>query len=72
MTWYRLVIEEIKDSEVITNYAGRVDAVQVKGAQDQEVYLTFRLRAHVARVEETPHGICFPETVPSGLETMVP
>ena len=38
MTWYRLVIEEIKDSEVITSYTRWVDAVQVRGAEDQEVF----------------------------------
>jgi plasmid replication initiation protein len=41
MTWYRLVIEEIKDSQAITSYTRWVDAVQVKGAENQEVYLTF-------------------------------
>src|SRR5208282_896254 len=34
MTWYRLVIEEIKDSEVIASYTRWVDAVQVRGAED--------------------------------------
>jgi plasmid replication initiation protein len=38
-TSYRLVIEEIKDSEAITSYTRWVDAVQVRGAEDQEVYL---------------------------------
>ena len=41
MTFYRLVIEEIKDAEVITSYTRWVDAVQVRGAENQEVYLTF-------------------------------
>ena len=44
MTWYRLVIEEITDSEVITSYTRWVDAVQVRGAENQEVYLTFSPR----------------------------
>src|SRR5271166_1561630 len=44
LTWYRLVIEEIKDSEVITSYTRWVDAVQVRGAEDQEVFLTFSRR----------------------------
>jgi hypothetical protein len=44
MTWYRLVIEEIKDAEVITSYTRWVDAVQVRGAENQEVYLTFSPR----------------------------
>ena len=38
------VIEEIKDSEVITSYTRWVDAVQVRGAEDQEVFLTFSPR----------------------------
>src|SRR5271166_778337 len=44
MTWYRLVIEEIKDAEVITSYTRWVDAVQVTGTEDQEVSLTFSPR----------------------------
>ena len=41
MNSYRLVIEEIKDSQAITSYTRWVDAVQVRGAENQEVYLTF-------------------------------
>jgi hypothetical protein len=41
MTLYRLAIEEIKDSQAITIYTRWVDAVQVRGAENQEVYLTF-------------------------------
>src|SRR5260370_17929304 len=44
MTDYRLMIEDIKDAEVITSYTRWVEAVQVRGAQDQEVYLTFSPR----------------------------
>jgi hypothetical protein len=33
MTYYRLVIEEIEDPEVITSDPRWVDAVQVRGAQ---------------------------------------
>jgi plasmid replication initiation protein len=44
MTSYRLVIEEIKHSEVIWSYTRWVDAVHVKGAENQEVYLTFSPR----------------------------
>jgi hypothetical protein len=43
-TSYRLVIEEIKGSEVITSYTRWVDAVQVRGTEYQEVYLTFSPR----------------------------
>jgi len=38
MTWYRLVIDEIKDAEVITSYTRWVDSVQVRGSENQEVY----------------------------------
>jgi hypothetical protein len=38
------VIEEIKDSEMTTSYTRWVDAVQVRGAEDQEVCLTFSPR----------------------------
>jgi hypothetical protein len=44
MTSYRLVIEEIKDNEVISSYTRWVGAVQVTGSQNQEVYLSFSLR----------------------------
>ena len=41
---YRLVIEEIKDSQVITSYTRWVEAVQVRGTENLEVYLTFSRR----------------------------
>jgi hypothetical protein len=41
MTSYRLAIEEIKDSRGITSYTRWVDSVQVKGADEKEVYVTF-------------------------------
>jgi len=44
MSSYRLVIEEIKDSEAITSYTRWVEAVQVRGAENQKVYLTFSPR----------------------------
>jgi hypothetical protein len=37
-------IEVIKDAEVITSHTRWVDAVQVRGAENQEVYLTFSPR----------------------------
>jgi hypothetical protein len=43
-TSYRLAMEEIKDSQAITCYTRWVDAVQVRGAENQEVYLTFSPR----------------------------
>jgi|SRR5262249_6305503 len=44
MTLYRLAIEESKDSQAITSYTRWVDAVQVRGTENQEVYLTFSPR----------------------------
>ena len=44
MTDYRLMIENIKDAEVITSDTRWVEAVQVRGAENQEVYLTFSPR----------------------------
>jgi plasmid replication initiation protein len=44
MTLYRLVIEEIQDRQPVTNYTRWIDAVEVRGAENQEVYLTFSLR----------------------------
>jgi plasmid replication initiation protein len=44
MTWYRLKIEEIKDGQAVTSYTRWVDTVQVSGAENQEVYLTFSPR----------------------------
>jgi hypothetical protein len=44
MTNYRLVLEEIKDGQAITSYTRWVDAVHAKGAENQEVYLTFNPR----------------------------
>ena len=41
MSDYRLRIEEIRDSKVVTSYTRWLESVQVKGAQDQEVYVTF-------------------------------
>jgi plasmid replication initiation protein len=41
---YRLVIEEIKDSEVITSYTRWVETVQVRGTENPEVYLAFNPR----------------------------
>jgi hypothetical protein len=45
MSLYRLrIIEEIKQSEAITSYTRWLEAVQVKGADNREVYLTFSPR----------------------------
>jgi len=54
-TNYRLVIEEIKGSEAITSYTRWVDAVQVRGAEDQEIYLTFSPRFEHVWLELKKH-----------------
>jgi hypothetical protein len=63
MTSYRLAIEEIKDSQAITSYIRWVDAVQVKEAENQEVYLTFSPRFEHIWLEskEASRGVCCPE-----------
>ena len=63
---YRLVIEEIKDSQAITSYTRWVDAVQVREA---EVYLTSpdlqsAVRTHLALIQEASPGLCWPEAGP--------
>ena len=44
MTSYRLAIDEIKDSQAVTSYTRWVDAVQVRGEENKEVYVTFNQR----------------------------
>jgi hypothetical protein len=41
MSLYRLRIEEIKGAEVVTSYTRWLECVQARGAENQEVYLTF-------------------------------
>ena len=54
-TNYRLVIEEIKGSEAITSYTRWVDAVQVRGGEEQEIYLTFNPRFEHVWLELKKH-----------------
>jgi hypothetical protein len=44
MTWYRLKIEEVIDGRPVTSYTRWVDAVQVRGAENEEVCVTFSPR----------------------------
>jgi hypothetical protein len=48
MTLYRLVIDEIRDRQPVTSHTRWIDAVEVRGAENQEVYLTFSPRFEVA------------------------
>jgi plasmid replication initiation protein len=44
ITLYRLVIDEIQNRQPVTSYTRWVDAVEVRDAENQEVYLTFSAR----------------------------
>ena len=44
MTSYRLVIQEVAGTEVVTSYTRWVESVQLREAENQEVYLTFSPR----------------------------
>jgi plasmid replication initiation protein len=44
MKLYRLAIDEIQDGQAVTTYTRWIDAVEVRGAQEQEVYLSFSPR----------------------------
>jgi hypothetical protein len=54
-TSYRLVIEEIMGSEVITSYTRWVDAVQVRGVEYQEIYVSFSPRFEHVWLELKKH-----------------
>ena len=44
MVWYRLKIEEVLDGRAVTSYTRWVDAVQVRGAENEQVCVTFSPR----------------------------
>jgi plasmid replication initiation protein len=44
MSFYRLRIDEIKEDAVVTSYTRWLEAVIVKGTENQEVYVTFSPR----------------------------
>ena len=44
MSDYPLRIDEIKGAEVIASYTRWLESVEVRGTEDQEVYLTFSPR----------------------------
>jgi hypothetical protein len=54
------VIEEIKNSEAVTSFTRWVEAMQVRGAENQEVYLTFSPRFERIWLESKR---CLPEYV---------
>ena len=44
MSFYRLRIDEIKGNKVVTSYTRWLESVQTRGAENQEVYVTFSPR----------------------------
>jgi hypothetical protein len=44
MSDYRVVLEEVKGAELVTTYTRWLETVQVRGVDNQEVYLTFSPR----------------------------
>jgi hypothetical protein len=44
MTLYRLVIDEIQDGQPVTSYTRWIDAVEARGAENEEVCVTFSPR----------------------------
>jgi hypothetical protein len=44
MSFYRLRIDAIKEDEVVTSYTRWLESVQVRGTENQEVYVTFSPR----------------------------
>ena len=41
MTYYRLMIQEVTGTEIVISYTRWLEAVIVKGTENQEVYVTF-------------------------------
>jgi plasmid replication initiation protein len=67
MTWYRLVIEEITDAGVITSFTRWLDAVQVRGAEDKEVYVTFSPRFEHIWLESKKHLLEYAAQKPANI-----
>jgi hypothetical protein len=44
MNAFRLRIDEIKEDEVVTSYTRWLESVQVRGSENQEVFVTFSPR----------------------------
>jgi hypothetical protein len=68
MTWYRLVIEEIHDSHVTTSFTRWLDAVQVRGADDKEVYVTFSPRFEHLWLESKKRLLKYADQKPAQME----
>jgi plasmid replication initiation protein len=67
LTRYRLVIEEIKDARVMTNYTRWLDAVQLSGAENQEVYVSFSPRFEHTWLQSKKHLLKHAERKPANI-----
>ena len=67
MTWYRLVVEEIQEAQMTTSYTRWVDAVQVKGAENQEVYVSFSPRFEHIWLESKKRLLEYAEQKPANI-----
>ena len=84
MSDYRLRIDEIKEDAVVSSYTRWLECVQVRGAENQEVYVTFsprferiwleskkRLPEHVAKEPANTLALVFREVASLSRELMV-
>src|SRR6202140_2496075 len=55
MGFYRLRIDEIKGDKVITSFTPWLETVQVRGTENQEVYVTFSPRFERIWLESKKH-----------------
>ena len=67
MSWYRLVVEEISDDAVTTSYTRWLDAVQVRGTEDKEVYVTFSPRFERIWLESKKHLVVDADQKPANI-----
>jgi hypothetical protein len=67
MTSYRLVIEDVTGAGVITSYTRWVESVQVREAENQEVYLTFSPRFERIWLESKKRLVDYMEQKPANV-----
>jgi hypothetical protein len=67
MKLYRLAIEEIQDGQAVTKYTRWIDAVEVRGAQEQEVYLSFSPRFEHIWLESKQRLLKFADKKPANI-----
>jgi hypothetical protein len=63
MTYYRLMIQEVTGTEVVISYTRWLEAVIVKGTENQEVYVTFSPQFERISLEtKSAFRVIFPRT----------